>query len=61
MISIVFSSWQSNTIKWKCFISKQMEWFESQSTCFETQQIILEYLPKKAKIQISIETPTQRL
>ena len=27
-------------------------WCEPQSTCFETQQTILEYLPKKAKIQI---------
>ena len=33
-------------------------WCEPQSTGFETEQIIMEYLPKKAKIQILIELPT---
>ena len=36
-------------------------WCESQLTRFETQQSILEYLPKKAKIQIFDRTLTQRL
>ena len=44
--------------------SYKLQWLNEckpQSTCFETQQIILEYLPKKAKIHILIETSTQHL
>ena len=41
-------------------ILKLHVWCEPQSTHFETQQIILEYLPKNAKIWILIETLTQR-
>ena len=37
------------------------KWCEPQLTRIKTQQTILEYLPKKAKIQIFDRTLTQRL
>ena len=37
------------------------EYCDPQQTHFETQQTILEYLPKKAKIRILIEHPNPTL
>ena len=37
------------------------KWCDPQQTHFETQQTILEYLPKKAKIRILIEHPNPML